>query len=524
MKHRDRKRNRNRRALLRCEPLEGRVVLANGLLPASLLGSLANAGVVIAPIFNPNAANDVSEALLPLYPGAAVPAAPQLPTGLSPQIDADQQALQTELQTLSAKSAATIQDLQNLTADSQSIAQTGFTFNGNTLNPVISELATAVAGGASTSQAQADFSALFSGSSVSQTSIDSAFADLVKAIQDSGVTTTDLATVASDEAAIIVDISNLSTPPLVPITTSSTAGVPPPNPFFAPGTSPTGATVHTIVPFNGATLINGLAAIGVVTTPVVTGQETTPPTGSPLAGQYAQLQTDAQTLSTELDGMAAKSGLTVGDLQNLANDAQQTGPTFALIDAGGLRSVLTELATAISTGASTAQAQTDFISLFGTASVVSTATLDAAFKDLAKAIQDSNINSSDLAAVAGDQAAIESDEVNLGFVPGITSIQLVPWTVAFGTATSISGTGAAETAIPTITGPSIPVTNTTSPTTEVTEPAVSSGGAKLSAVTTASRSHSKKAKAEHKLKAAAHAVAKNVKVVNDKETDRVKRR
>ncbi len=312
--------------------------------------------MVVAPIFNPPPAGGAAETLLPLYPGGELPAAPQLPSGLSPQLDADQQALQTELQTLAINSGAKIQDLQNITADSEAIAQGGFTFDQNTLNPVISELATAVAGGASTSQAQADWSALFSGSSVSQTTTDSAFADLVKAIQDSDVTTTDLATVASDQAAITADISNLPSPPLIPITVSSTAGVPPPNPFFAPSTSPTGGNVHYEVPFNGSTLINGLAAIGVVPSPVVTGQELTPPTGSPLAGQYAQLQSDAQTLATELDGLAAKSGLTLGDLQNLANDAQPVGPNFALIDAGGLRSALTELATAVRTGASTAQA------------------------------------------------------------------------------------------------------------------------------------------------------------------------
>ena len=104
----------------------------------------------------------------------------------------------------------TIADLQNLTNDSQAIAQAGFHFDATTLNPVISELAVAVAGGASTSQAQSDFAALFSSNSnVSSTTITNTFNDLVKAITDSGVTTTDLSTVAADEAAIQSDLTGL---------------------------------------------------------------------------------------------------------------------------------------------------------------------------------------------------------------------------------------------------------------------------------------------------------------------------
>ena len=58
----------------------------------------------------------------------------------------DLQTLETELQTLAAKSGVTIGDLQNLTNDSQAIRKPGFSFQASTLNPVISELAVAVAG------------------------------------------------------------------------------------------------------------------------------------------------------------------------------------------------------------------------------------------------------------------------------------------------------------------------------------------------------------------------------------------
>ena len=105
--------------------------------------------------------------------------------GVLAQLQADVQKLQTELQSLAAKSGLTIADLQSLTNDSQAINQAGFYFKAQSLNKAVSELATAVAGGTSTSQAQTDFTALFSGSSVSTTTINTAFSDLTKAIQDS---------------------------------------------------------------------------------------------------------------------------------------------------------------------------------------------------------------------------------------------------------------------------------------------------------------------------------------------------
>ena len=175
-----------------------RVVLSNAslgilpvYLPSSLLSSLTHAGVVTSPVGSP------LELPMPMTPVAN--------TGTSSpwtKLSTDIRSLITELQSLAAKSGLTVSDLQSLTSDSQSIAQAGFYFNSQTLNPVISELATAVAGGSSITQPDSDFSALFSGSGVSASVIATTSSDVVKAIQDSNVTPTDLKTVAGDEAAI----------------------------------------------------------------------------------------------------------------------------------------------------------------------------------------------------------------------------------------------------------------------------------------------------------------------------------
>ena len=104
------------------------------------------------------------------------------------QLNTDLQKLQTELQSLAAKSGITIVDITNLTTDGQSIAGAGFWINPQNLQKSVSELVTAVASGAATTQAKTDFNALFSGSNVAQSTIDKTFNDLVQTIQDSKVT------------------------------------------------------------------------------------------------------------------------------------------------------------------------------------------------------------------------------------------------------------------------------------------------------------------------------------------------
>src|SRR5208283_3245132 len=73
----------------------------------------------------------------------------------------------------------------------------------------VSELVTAVAGGAATTQAQTDFNALFTGSTVAQSTITKTFNDLVQTIQESKITTADLSAVAADQAAVQSDLNNL---------------------------------------------------------------------------------------------------------------------------------------------------------------------------------------------------------------------------------------------------------------------------------------------------------------------------
>ena len=186
----------------------------------SLLGSLSSVGVVTSPVFLPP--RIVVPEPISVPPSITVPPmqittaavsvlanTPATSSGAWAQLQADVQKLHTELQSLAEKSGLTIADEQSLANDGQAIAQAGLYFKASTLDPVISELAMAVAGGTSTSQAQTDFTALFSGSGVSSTTITNTFNDLTKAIQHSAVTTTDLSTVAADQAAIQTDLKNL---------------------------------------------------------------------------------------------------------------------------------------------------------------------------------------------------------------------------------------------------------------------------------------------------------------------------
>jgi hypothetical protein len=119
------------------------------------------------------------------------------PGTYSPQTGSDFQALENEFVSLASKSGITVADLSNLNSDMTAIGSGWSSVTSQGLWSAISELANSVAGGTSTAQAQTDFNTLFSGSGVAQSVIDQTFSDLVQAIQDSHVTTTDLATVAS---------------------------------------------------------------------------------------------------------------------------------------------------------------------------------------------------------------------------------------------------------------------------------------------------------------------------------------
>lgn len=110
--------------------------------------------------------------------------------------------LRTDSQTIAANSGLTVADLTALMNDSQTIAASGATLDATKLEAAVSILAYAVAGGTDQTQSKADFAAVFSGTGVTQATIDKTTADLVQAITDSKVTTANLDTLKADKAAV----------------------------------------------------------------------------------------------------------------------------------------------------------------------------------------------------------------------------------------------------------------------------------------------------------------------------------
>ncbi len=485
LKSRQRKNTKTRRFVVACEPLENRVVLTYAA-STTLLSSLSYVGVVTSP--------QVSGSIpvlpiLPILPSPFLPATATAPVARWSKLRTDLQALRTELESLASKSGVTIADLESLTVDSQAIAQAGFHFGVKSLNSVISELANAVAGGTSTSQAQTDFTALFSGSSVSTATINQTFTDLVQTIKDSAVTTTDLSTVAADLAAIQSDLPKLPiawdpgiepwldgvgiAPAALAVGPSAVTPVAMPDPGIAlpsQGSGPLAITVsppvavapiigpssisvppaYIVSPFGGASLLGALSSVGVVTSPVVVNPSITmlPPVSWIASSSFSQLQTDVKALQTELQSLASKSGLTIADLENLVNDGQAFNQAGFYFNVQSLDKVVSELATAVAAGSSTgqAQAQTDFTALFSKSSV-SSAAITTAFNDLVKAIQDSKVVPMDLTTVAADEAAIQTDLKNLfpGKGGGTGTGTTGTGTGATGTGTGTTGTGTGTT-------------------------------------------------------------------------------
>jgi len=397
----------------------------------SLLGTLSGVGVVTGPVVsNP----------LPLWPvgvfkPVAVVTTASSASGIS-QLQSDWQTLTTELQTLATKSGVTVADIESVALDAQSISSAGFHFDASTLHNVISEIATAVAGGTSTSQAQSDWTAVFSGSSVTTTVINNTFNDLVKTVGDSHVTTTDLSTVASDEAAIQNDVANLGNQywpafgltgisPLLATDSLQPIAVTLPN-LPATSVATARAIVNTLpavsLPFissptlpvispTGIGLLTSLTHVGVVTGPVVNPRPLPLLVVNPTS-KFQQLLTDEKALQSELQSLASKSGLTVAELQSLSQDAQMIALAGVHIPALALNTVISELAMAVAGGTSTSQALTDWTALFN-GSLASTTLITGTFNDLVKAIGSSNVTTTDLTTVANDEAAIQTDLKNL---------------------------------------------------------------------------------------------------------------
>jgi len=354
-----------------CESLEGRVVLSNWG-GADLLGGLSQIGVATSVLGDAGGPR-----------GGPMMDAPG--GGRTSSADADVQALQTTVQGLAAKSGVTVADLSALSADTKAIETAGGGIKVDDLQAVLGSLATAVAGGADTTQAQSDFNALFSGSKVDQATIDKTFTDLVQTIKDSKITTTDLTDFASA-------LSTLPKP-----------GDAMKDPGF--GGAPGG--------FNGAgsqgdALTAGLARAGVVAVPAdpqgVAGKTTAPGGGA----KADQLQTDLDKLRTDQQTVAAKSAVSSDELDQLKTDDKDITSAGLKIDPKSLQTVINNLVTAVAGGADTSQVQSDFTALFSGSKVDQTV-IDRTFDDLVQTIQDSKITSDDASLIADDQAAVQAD-------------------------------------------------------------------------------------------------------------------
>jgi hypothetical protein len=308
------------------------------------------------------------------------------------QLQTDVQTLNTELQSLAAKSGVTVADLSSLQTDTQSIVGAGAWLNPQNLQKSISELATAVAGGSDTTQAKTDFNALFTGTNVAQTTIDKTFNDLIETIQDSRVTTTDLSTVATDQGAIQTDLNNLM----------SGHGAHGEGLFGLGG----GQSL-------GSGLASGLAAASVAITTLPGGGSVGQ--GLPWGTQNTQLtklHDDLQKLQSDLQGLATKSGVTVGDLATLQSDSQTIAGAGLRLNPQNQQKAVNKLVSAVANGADTSQAKSDFNALFK-GSNVGQDTIDKTFNDLVKTIQDSKVTGTNLTSIAGDKAAIQTDWSNL---------------------------------------------------------------------------------------------------------------
>lgn len=191
--------------VLGCETLEGRVVLS-GFAGADLVGSLSSVGVVVGGDAEPDFGGFGGRGGFGFWgdhgSASSSTAATQLQTDLT--------KLQTDYQALAAKSGVTIADLTALGTDSQAIRTAGASVDPTALQKAVSELATALTtSGGDTTQAKTDFNALFTGTSVTQATIDQAFTDLSTTITDSKITSADLVLIAADQTAIQNDLTSL---------------------------------------------------------------------------------------------------------------------------------------------------------------------------------------------------------------------------------------------------------------------------------------------------------------------------
>ena len=142
--------------------------------------------------------------------------------GSNTKLVQDMKKLQTDVGAVQSKSGVTVADLSSLNADSQAIGKAGAKLDPKAVQAALSDIANAIAGntfGAKASALQTEFNTLFAGSKVSATVQSQAFNDVVKTITDSHISTSDLATIAADQAAIKAD-----SPPPPPPPAGTTGG------------------------------------------------------------------------------------------------------------------------------------------------------------------------------------------------------------------------------------------------------------------------------------------------------------
>ncbi len=462
------RKRRNQRALRAeqtCEQLEGRVVLSNfgggyggmealahgrglrgsgGFGGGAEIGGFAASRGIAGPIgaFGGAGEGSLSGSLAAIgvtgpggdgLQGAMIntPPASSSSTGTQfAQLQTDLQKLQTDLKAISATSGVTVADLNNLATDQQAFAQAGVHLDQTALQSAVNQLATAVAAGASTAQAQTAFTALFTGTSVTSATITKAFTDLTQSITDSKVTSAQISTITADQAAVQSDQTILQA--------SSPMGLP------GGGALVQNLTSLGVLPGGGNGLGGG--SFGSMRNHRGWGGSSSSSTSS-TSTAMTQLQTDSQKLQTDLQTVASASGVTVADTTNLKADAVAIAQAGATLDPTALKSAVSELVTAVASGASTSQAQTDFTALFSGTKVTS-ATITKALTDLTQTITDSKITPTELTTIAADQAAVQADLTNLKTTAPTTTASTSATTSS---ASSTSSTSITTTATPTTT-------------------------------------------------------------------------
>lgn len=117
------------------------------------------------------------------------------------------------------------------------------------------------------------------------------------------------------------------------------------------------------------------------------------------------LTTATTKMQTDQQALAAKSSVTVADINAVMTDSKAIADAGATLDKTALDAAMNTLARAVASGSDTTEAKTAFDALF-TGTTVSQTTIDQTFTDLVKVITDSNVTTEDLDLIASDKAAI----------------------------------------------------------------------------------------------------------------------